>query len=107
MRRLVSIEEEIAERVEELRSLPGRIIGCHVSVEVPHKSHQSGNIIEVRISLAVAGELIVTRKSSSASTPAIAVRQAFTALKRQMRKFAGKRLAARTTRATKRATRVR
>jgi ribosome-associated translation inhibitor RaiA len=95
MRRLASLEREITERVEELQSLHGRLVGCHVSVEVPHRHHQSGNSVEVRISLALPGELVVTRKTSSEATPAIAVHQAFDALKRQMRKVTGKRLAAR------------
>ena len=95
MRRLVSLEREIAVRVEELRALHGRVVGCHVSVELPHRHHQSGNAVEVRISLALPGELVVTRKTSSAAAPATAVHQAFDALKRQMRKVSGKRLAAR------------
>ena len=106
MRRMISLEREIAERVEELQTLPGRIIGCHASVELPHKHHQTGNTIEVRISLALAGELIVTRKSTSAATPALVVHQAFNALKRQMRKVAGKRIAARKVRGAKKAARV-
>ncbi len=95
MRRAASIEREIAERVDELGSRHGRIVGCHVSVELPHKHHHSGNAVEVRISLALPGELVVTRKSSSAAAPAKAVQQAFDALTRQMRKATGKKLAAR------------
>jgi ribosome-associated translation inhibitor RaiA len=95
MRRMLTIEREIAERVEDLQSLHGQVIGCHVSVETPHKSHQTGNDLEVRISLALPGELVVTRKSTSAATPSVAVHQAFDALKRQMRKVAEKKIAAR------------
>ena len=98
MRRLKSVESEIATRVEELREAHGRLVGCHVSVEMPHRSHQSGNTIEVRISLALPGELIVIRKSSSAALPSTAVSQAFEALTRQLRKVTGKRIAARTPR---------
>ncbi len=107
MRRLVSIEREIAGRVDELQTLPGRIIGCHASVEMPHKHHQNGNTVEVRVSLALAGELIVTRKSTSAATPAKAVQLAFDALKRQMRKVAGKKIAARKVRGARKAAGVR
>jgi ribosome-associated translation inhibitor RaiA len=95
MRRMSSLEREIEERVEELRSLHGRLVGCHVSVEQPHKHHQNGNTVEVRISLALPGELVVTRKHSSAAAPATAVHQAFDALRRQMRKVSEKRIAAR------------
>ena len=95
MRRLASIEREIATRVEELRELHGRLVGCHVSVEVPHKHHQNGNTVEVRIALALPGELVVTRKQSSAAAPATAVHQAFDALRRQMRKVTDKRIAKR------------
>jgi len=95
MRRMASIEREIGERVDELQALHGRVVGCHVSVELPHKHHQSGNSVEVRISLALPGELVVTRKTSSAAAPAVAVHQAFDALKRQMRKVTEKKITAR------------
>jgi len=98
MRRMASIEREVAQRVDELQTLHGRIIGCHVFVEVPHHSHQTGNTLEVRISLALPGELVVTRKTSSASQPSIAVHQAFEALKRQLNKMNEKRVTKRTRR---------
>jgi ribosome-associated translation inhibitor RaiA len=95
MRRMRTIEREIALRLNDVQALHGRVIGCHVSVEMPHKSHQNGNALEVRISLALPGELVVTRKTTSAATPSVAVHQAFDALKRQMRKVTGKKIAAR------------
>jgi ribosome-associated translation inhibitor RaiA len=98
MRRMPSIEREIAARVDDVQALHGRVVGCHVSVETPHKSHQNGNSVEVRIALALPGELVVTRKSTPAATPSVAVHRAFDALKRQMRKVTDKRIAARKTR---------
>lgn len=95
MRRMASIERDIAERVQDLQSLHGRIIGCHVSVEVPNHSRQTGNNVEVRIALALPGGLVVTRKASSAAQPATAVLQAFNALKRQLRKKTEKKVATR------------
>lgn len=95
MRRMASVEREIAARVADLAALHGRIIGCHVSVEVPHHHKSTGNSLEVRISLALPGELVVTRKASSASQPAVAVHQAFDALKRQLQKMTKKRVATR------------
>ena len=95
VRRMASLEHDIAERVQDLQSLHGRILGCHVSVEVPHHSHQTGNAIEIRIALALPGDLVVTRKASSASQPSVAIQQAFTALKRQLRKGTEKRVATR------------
>ena len=95
MRRMASLERDISERVQDLQALHGRIIGCHVSVEMPHHSHQSGNGVEVRISLALPGGLAVTRKTSSEATPATAIKQAFEALKRQLRKDTEKRVAKR------------
>lgn len=97
MRRMASIERDIATRVNELQALHGRVIGCHVSVELPHRSHQSGNAVEVRISLALPGGLVVTRKKSSAAAPALAVHEAFDALKRQMRKVTEKQITKRKT----------
>ncbi len=95
MRRMASLERDITERVDDLQALHGRIIGCHVSVEVPHHSHQTGNGVEVRISLALPGGLAVTRKGSSEATPSVAVKQAFDALKKQLRKDSEKRVAKR------------
>jgi ribosome-associated translation inhibitor RaiA len=95
MRRMASLERDITERVQDLQALHGRIIGCHVSVEMPHHSHQSGNGVEVRISLALPGGLAVTRKGSSQATPSTAIKQAFEALKRQLRKDNKKRVAKR------------
>lgn len=95
MRRMATIEREIGERVNELQALHGRVVGCHVSVELPHRHHQNGNTVEVRISLALPGELVVTRKKSSAAAPAVAVHQAFDALRRQMRKVREKKIAKR------------
>lgn len=95
MRRLASLEKEIAMRAEELHALHGRVVGCHVSVELPHRHQQSGNTVEVRIALALPGELVVTRKQSSAAAPATAVHQAFDALRRQMRKVTDKKIAKR------------
>jgi ribosome-associated translation inhibitor RaiA len=95
MRRMASIERDIATRVQDLQALHGRIIGCHVSVEVPHHSHQTGNGVEVRIALALPGGLVVTRKGAAAAQPATAVNQAFNALKRQLREQSEKRVAKR------------
>lgn len=92
---MVSLEREIAARVQDLQTLHGRILGCHVSVEVPHHSRQTGNAIEIRIALALPGGLVVIRKASSASQPSVAILQAFTALKRQLRKDTDKKVAKR------------
>jgi ribosome-associated translation inhibitor RaiA len=92
MRRMASIEKEIIARAEDLSTLHGRITGCHVSVEVPDHSKHSGNTLEVRISLALAGRLVVIRKTGIASQPSVVVHQAFETLKRQLKKTVEKKI---------------
>ena len=83
-----AVETKIRQRAEKLGRHAGRVTGCHVVVEAPHKSHQKGRLFQVRIDLAIPGEEIVVNREHS-SDPAhedvyVAVRDAFDAAQRQL-----------------------
>ena len=57
-----AIEKNIREKAAKLESLYGRIMGCRVTVEAPHRRHHKGKAFRVRIDLTVpGGELLVNR----------------------------------------------
>ena len=61
------IEMLIREHVQRLEKIYPHLVGCRVSVEVPHKQHHSGNIPEVHIALRVPGrEIAVSREPHKA-----------------------------------------
>src|SRR5581483_387418 len=56
-----AVELYIRERASKLDTFAGRLIGCHVSVEMPHRHQRSGRDFRARIDLTVPGaELVVT-----------------------------------------------
>src|SRR5690349_17248821 len=63
-----ALESLIRQRVDKLEKYYPRIVGCRVSVELPHKQHRrSGNIPEVHIEIHVPGQTLVVRKERNAS----------------------------------------
>lgn len=87
-----ALEEKIREKAHALEQFYDRIMSCHVVVEMSHKNHHQGNLFHVRIDLRVPGkELVVSRdpKNNHAHEDAhVAVRDAFEAMKRQLKSFA-------------------
>ncbi len=58
-----AMESLIREHVERLEKLYPHLVGCRVSVEMPHKQHRSGNVPEVHIAMRVPGrEIAVSRE---------------------------------------------
>jgi putative sigma-54 modulation protein len=53
-----TIEEYVRRRAEKLES-HGRIVGCHVTLEAPHRHKSHGRHYRVRIDLTVPGEELV------------------------------------------------
>jgi cold shock CspA family protein len=89
-----TLEREIRKRTEKLESRYGRLTACRVRIEVPHRSHRTGDLIDVRIELSVPGrELVVTngarhaRERYSAPGPLTVIREAFKAAERQLKDF--------------------
>lgn len=84
-----AIERAIRNKVEKLESFYDRIMGCRVLVESPHRHHNKGILFNVRVRLTVpGGELIVKREPHEDLY--VAIRDTFTAARRQLQSFAKK-----------------
>lgn len=83
--------ERIERRVARLEQFFDRITGCHVVVEAPHQRHRQGNRFEVRVDVTIpGGELSVDRgpgDDNAHTDLLIAVRDAFDAMERQVRRW--------------------
>ncbi len=86
-----ALEAKIREKVFGLEQFYDRIMSCHVVVEMSHRNHHQGNLFHVRIDLRVPGkELVVSRDpkhNHAHEDPYVAVRDAFEAMKRQLKSF--------------------
>lgn len=86
------MEERIRERVEELEQLYERIISCRVTVDMPHRQHQKGNLFSVRIELLVPEREIAVghehRNDPAHEDVYVAIRDAFDAAERQLEAYA-------------------
>jgi hypothetical protein len=59
------IDAEVRRRADRLETYCGDIVSCRVAVDLPHRHHQEGNRLSVRIDLTVPGEeLAVTHGSN-------------------------------------------
>jgi len=92
-----AIEDEIREHVGKLEHRFGRLVGCRVSVEKPHRQHRTGNLFEVHITLSLPGrELAISRQPQKAkqryANPDIhaSIRDAFDAAERSLESFKGR-----------------
>jgi len=86
-----ALETRIREKIQGLEQLYDRIMSCHVVVELSNKNHHQGNLFHVRIDLRVPGkELVVSRdpKNHAHEDAYVAVRDAFDAMKRQLKSHA-------------------
>lgn len=85
------IENLAREKVEKLERLFDGITSCHVYIEAPHKHHRKGNTFEVRLEVRVPGtELAVSKKPGDVNAHEdihVALRDAFDAMERQLRKY--------------------
>jgi len=83
-----AVEAAVRERVAKLEHFAENITSCRVTVEAPHKHHQQGNLITVRVDLHFpGGEVIVNRSPSEDHTHEdvyVALRDAFKAVRRQL-----------------------
>ncbi|MGZ5921966.1 MAG: HPF/RaiA family ribosome-associated protein [Rhizomicrobium sp.] len=64
-----SLKTAVQDRVTKLEQFHDHIIGCRVAIEMPHKSHRTGqNVPDVHIVVRVPGkELVVSREMARAS----------------------------------------
>jgi hypothetical protein len=57
------VESLIHEHVARLEKLYPHLVGCRVSVELPHQQHRNGNVPEVHIAIRVPGkEIAISRE---------------------------------------------
>jgi cold shock CspA family protein/ribosome-associated translation inhibitor RaiA len=89
-----SLEIAIRKHVQALERRFTHLIGCRVSVETPHRQHQTGNLWEVHIVLSVPGrDIAVTREPHRAkeryADPDVytTLRDAFDVAERELLKF--------------------
>jgi cold shock CspA family protein len=87
-------ESLIREHVDRLEKLYPHLVGCRVSVEMPHKQHRSGNVPEVHIALRVPGrEIAISREPHKArlrrALPNIetSIKDAFRAAEKRLKDF--------------------
>ena len=87
-----AIEANIRERAARLARVHGRITGCHVVVEAPHRRHAKGKLYTVRLDVVVpGGEIVVNRDAHDRHAHEdvlVAVRDAFDAARRRLRDHA-------------------
>lgn len=90
-----TVEAAVREKAGKLERFMDRIIGCHVTVEAPHRRHHKGKIYHVSIDITVpGGEIVVNkekRKSHAHEDVYVAVRDAFNAAQRRLEDFTRKR----------------
>lgn len=89
------IERAIQEAVERLEDTHGRITNCRVIVDQPHRHHQEGNPLQVRIDLKVPGaELVVKRESAgnlAHSDLFLLIQEAFEEMQARIEEFVNRR----------------
>lgn len=81
-----AVETHIREKVAKLETFYPHIIGCHVTVELPHKHHHQGKQHNVRIDMKVPGGEIVVNRDRHEDLY-VALRDAFDAAKRQVEEY--------------------
>lgn len=78
-----ALEQHIRDKVAKLETLFPHLVGCHVTVGLPHKHKTHGKMFEVRIDLKVPGaELAVNHHQDE--DPYVALRDAFDAARRRL-----------------------
>jgi ribosomal subunit interface protein len=84
-----AVESHIREKAAKLETFYPHIIGCHVTVELPHKHNHQGKQHNVRIDLKVPGGEIVVNRDKHEDLY-VALRDAFDAAKRQVEEYGRK-----------------
>ena len=84
-----AMEAHIREKAQKLESHFSHIMGCHVTIEQPHKHKQQGKHFCVHIDVRVPGAELVANHHESEDAY-IALRDAFDAARRQVEDYARK-----------------
>ena len=85
-----AVEAKIREKVKKLEQYTDQIISCRVVVEAPHRQHHKGKLYHVRVDLSLPGDEIVVARDPKDNHEHedvyIAIRDAFEAVRRQLKK---------------------
>lgn len=83
-----AVEATIRRWAEKLGRVYDRIVRCHVIIERPHQHQHQGQLLRVAVTLSVPGpDIVVSRNTGRAGEHEdlrVAVRDAFTAARRQL-----------------------
>ena len=79
-----ALDAHIREKALKLEEFYPRMIGCHVTVDEPHRHHQQGGQLEVRIDIHLPGHAHVVVNRQHSDDVYVALRDAFDAAKRQL-----------------------
>lgn len=60
-----NIEEWIRAEADKLDTFYNRVMGCRVTIEMPHRHHKKGSSYRIRIDVKVPGEEIVVKREPS------------------------------------------
>ncbi len=86
------VERRVRERVQRLERHFEHVVGCRVTVEVPHRHHHKGRIYHIRVVIHVPGhELVVSRDPGNIYAHEdvyVAIRDAFDAAERRLAEYA-------------------
>ncbi len=94
-----ALNEAIRAELDSLEPLVPRAVSCHVVVEQPHHHHSQGRHFQIRVHLAIPGEVEVANRDPEGAhaheDAFVAVREAFEAVRRQALKHEKSKIARR------------
>ena len=83
-----ALEERVREKAAHLERFAEQIVGCHVTIEAPHRHQRQGLLYQTRLDISVRGGRIEVSKDNPRNhtheDPMISVRDAFAAAERQL-----------------------
>jgi ribosomal subunit interface protein len=83
-----AIEDRIRKKAEKLERFHGRIIGCNVVVEAPHRHRHKGKLYNVRVDISVPGKDVIVDRAKpedhAHEDVYVAIRDAFNAATRRL-----------------------
>jgi len=85
-----ALDETIRKKADKLNHFYDRINSCRVVIEIPQKHKHQGKLFNVRIDLNVPGKVLVVNRKLDEDIY-IAVRDAFSAMERQLEEHSRKR----------------
>jgi ribosomal subunit interface protein len=90
-----AVERRIRSKAAKLERFHGRIVGCTVVVEAPHRQHRKGKLYNVRVDISLPGKDVVVDRAKpldhSHEDVYVAIRDAFDAATRRLEDHARRR----------------